>query len=73
MVYQGSFDSFQRLLERISRLVPDLNNMELTNCLWALATLEATDAAETALLTQLAAPWRHPFPALITFTILSNT
>ena len=36
------------------------NNMELTNCLWALAVLEATGPGEEILLTSLIVSWRLP-------------
>eukprot|EP00930_Biecheleria_cincta_P039600 TRINITY_DN27202_c0_g1_i1.p1 TRINITY_DN27202_c0_g1~~TRINITY_DN27202_c0_g1_i1.p1 ORF type:complete len:907 (+),score=130.62 TRINITY_DN27202_c0_g1_i1:32-2722(+) len=42
-----------RLLELVASCVPDCNNMEITNCLWALATLEARGEAEEALAIQL--------------------
>lgn len=47
--------AWKRLLFLVQKLVPDLNNMELTNCLWAMAVLEATGPGEEILLTSLIA------------------
>ncbi|CAK9081549.1 unnamed protein product [Durusdinium trenchii] len=47
--------AWQRLTFLVEKLVADLNNMELTNCLWALAVLEANGPQEEALLNSLIA------------------
>lgn len=43
-----------QLLKLVRIHAEDLNNMEITNCLWALATLEARGDAEEALALELA-------------------
>ncbi|CAE8599399.1 unnamed protein product, partial [Polarella glacialis] len=46
--------AWRRLLGFVTKRLEDCNNLELTNCLWALATLEARGEAEEALVLKLA-------------------
>ena len=54
MIFRGSEPSWQKLVKLLRGLVTEMNNMELTNCLWALAVLSA-GISEPALVSDLIA------------------